>query len=446
MSTVKPFPLAVWQSGTNQNSIPANDNSLRLQALLAPSKGTADSAPVNPSDEDQWIVGVSWGGWPAGTIVVYRSGTWYGFEPPTGLRKYSGSSWVQWDGTMWASEAVQVDVWSAVKAMIVAGANVTVTANEADQTLTISATGTDSGGGTQTATWTVRDTIAGYIYNVVWASGLNLFVAVGSDIAATSPDGATWTIRTVPAGWWNDVCYQEYQGRLVAVCENSVMTSTDGINWTARTCPAGDWYAVACTKDSPGLFVALPYYDSSTIMTSPDGMNWTASAPGVTASWSDICWSQQRQMFIAVGDASAPCRIATSPNGTTWTQRTTSTGSYSMSCCADVGGTVLVGTNIGILVCPAASDPDTWQEATVPSVGRVEAIASTDNGIIALARDGALNGAAIPSKALLSISGTSWEQSGSDLTGSWGRAAASNGATAVAISYGIPAQVMTFGV
>ena len=231
MSTVKPFPLAVWQSGTNQNSIPANDNSLRLQALLAPSKGTADSDPTNPVDEDQWIVGASWGGWPTGTIVVYRSGTWYGFEPPTGLRKYSGTAWVQWDGTAWASEAAHVDVWSAVKAMIVAGANVTVTADDAAKTLTISATGTDSGGGggggTQTATWTVRDSITHAVNNVVWASGLNLFVAVGDNIAATSPDGATWTIHTVPDGWWSDVCYQEYLGLLVAVCENSVMTSSE---------------------------------------------------------------------------------------------------------------------------------------------------------------------------------------------------------------------------
>lgn len=150
-------------------------------------------------------------------------------------------------------------------------------------------------------------------------------------------------------------------------------------------------------------------------------------------------------MFIAVGDDSAPCRIATSLNGTTWTQRTTSTGSYSMSCCADVDGTLFAGTNIGILMCAYADSLDTWQETTTPLLARVNAIASTGYGLIALTSGDSINGAAVPAKVFLSVYGTSWEQLGSDLTGNWGMAA-SNGATAVAIAYHYPAQVMTFGV
>ena len=115
-----------------------------------------------------------------------------------------------------------------------------------------------------------------------------------------------------------------------------------------------------------------------------------------------------------------------------------------MLCCADVDGTLFAGTNIGILMCAHTDSLDTWKETTTPLQARVNAIASTDYGLIALTSKGFINGAAVPAKTLLSVSGTSWEQSGSDLTGNWG-VAASNGPTAVAIDYGNPAKVMTFG-
>ena len=112
-----------------------------------------------------------------------------------------------------------------------------------------------------------------------------------------------------------------------------------------------------------------------------------------------------------------------------------------MLCCADVGGTLFVGTNIGILMCAYTDSLDTWKETITPLRAGVNAIASTDYGLIALTSVDGIN----PAKALLSVSGTSWEQSGGDLTGNWG-VAASNGTTAVAIGYDNPAKVMTFGV
>ena len=51
------LPFAVWSSGTNQNSIPANDNSLRNQILngLIISEST-DAQPGSPSDGDIYIM------------------------------------------------------------------------------------------------------------------------------------------------------------------------------------------------------------------------------------------------------------------------------------------------------------------------------------------------------------------------------------------------------
>lgn len=82
------LPLAVWQSGTNENSLPANDNALRLEALSRPVLGVSN----NPTgvDGDVYLVGSA----PTGAfatfdeddIAIYRSGNWYAWAPVNGLR------------------------------------------------------------------------------------------------------------------------------------------------------------------------------------------------------------------------------------------------------------------------------------------------------------------------------------------------------------------------
>ncbi|MEO8235611.1 MAG: hypothetical protein ABI549_09380, partial [Flavobacterium sp.] len=101
---------------------------------------------------------------------------------------------------------------------------------------------------TAQSTWTARSSSApgSQWRSVIYANGK--FVAVGSNIVMTSPDGITWTTRTAAANNnWNSVTYGN--SLFVAVSNsgtgNRVMTSPDGITWTSRT-PATDneWYAV----------------------------------------------------------------------------------------------------------------------------------------------------------------------------------------------------------
>lgn len=95
------FPLAVWQSGTNENSIPANDNSLRVQVLMAPAIGVADSEPGSPSEDDIHVIGTAWGGFTTDNVVIYKGGVWLEFEAFQGWAKtiagdlcmYSGAAW-----------------------------------------------------------------------------------------------------------------------------------------------------------------------------------------------------------------------------------------------------------------------------------------------------------------------------------------------------------------
>ena len=95
------FPLAVWQSGTNENSIPANDNALRVQVALAPAVDFADSEPGSPTEDGIYIVGTTWGGFTTNNAVIYKGGTWLEFEAFEGWIKVIGGVQHYFDGSDW---------------------------------------------------------------------------------------------------------------------------------------------------------------------------------------------------------------------------------------------------------------------------------------------------------------------------------------------------------
>ncbi len=88
------FPFAVWLEGTNQNSIPANDNALRNEVLAKAAISIADAEPSesDTGDGDVHIVGTPWGGFDSDDVVIYRGGTWYGFAPFEGWLKRLNST------------------------------------------------------------------------------------------------------------------------------------------------------------------------------------------------------------------------------------------------------------------------------------------------------------------------------------------------------------------
>lgn len=85
------FPLALWASGTNQNSIPANDNSIRLRLLNGNIISRITTAqPVSPADGDAYILpsthtGTQWATFSTNSLVIYVSGTWYAWAPVNGI-------------------------------------------------------------------------------------------------------------------------------------------------------------------------------------------------------------------------------------------------------------------------------------------------------------------------------------------------------------------------
>ena len=103
------LPLAVWASGTNQNSIPANDNALRVEAMNREIISQAVTAqPGSPSDGDTYIIaathtGTQWATFSPKDIAIYRGGTWYAWAPVEGLIVNVAGTMYKYDGGAWTS-------------------------------------------------------------------------------------------------------------------------------------------------------------------------------------------------------------------------------------------------------------------------------------------------------------------------------------------------------
>lgn len=86
-------PYDRWSSGTNQNSIPANDNSLRSEIFNT--DGIADDVTAQPSltspgDNGKWYIipagatGTQWATFSEDSVAIFYGGTWYEFVPANG--------------------------------------------------------------------------------------------------------------------------------------------------------------------------------------------------------------------------------------------------------------------------------------------------------------------------------------------------------------------------
>lgn len=104
---------------------------------------------------------------------------------------------------------------------------------------------------------------------------------------------------------------------------------------------------------------------SNAVATSPDGITWTGRTTGATNSYTGICWAPSLGLFVAVGTDSSGfiTLIYTSPDGITWTQRYTSGTPLLNSCCSNAAGTVVVacGTS-GLLL--SSTNGTSWTSRT----------------------------------------------------------------------------------
>jgi len=98
-------PYERWESGTNQNSVPANNNSLRDEIFNTDGIANDVTAqPGSPADGDWYIIpaaatGTQWATFAEDSVAIFYGGNWYEFVPAEGnkvsvagvLSIYSGS-------------------------------------------------------------------------------------------------------------------------------------------------------------------------------------------------------------------------------------------------------------------------------------------------------------------------------------------------------------------
>lgn len=82
-----------WESGTNQNSVPANNNALRF--MVSTRDGVADDVTaqptlVTPGDDGKWYIipaaatGTQWATFTEDSAAIFFGGGWYEFTPTEG--------------------------------------------------------------------------------------------------------------------------------------------------------------------------------------------------------------------------------------------------------------------------------------------------------------------------------------------------------------------------
>lgn len=102
-------PYERWVSGTNQNSIPANNNALRTEIFNT--DGIADDVttqPGSPNDGDWYIIpngasGDQWSGFSEDSVAIFYGGTWYEFVPAEGNIVTCAGARLMFTGGGWAT-------------------------------------------------------------------------------------------------------------------------------------------------------------------------------------------------------------------------------------------------------------------------------------------------------------------------------------------------------
>jgi hypothetical protein len=241
--------------------------------------------------------------------------------------------------------------------------------------------------------WTSRPSgTSSHLFGVV--RGNDRFVAVGSQVMTTSPDGLAWSSAAKTVGF-SEVTFGN--GLCVAVgSSGSILTSTNGINWTTQA--SGTTAFLSSVAFGNGVFVAVGgEVFNGALLRSTNGVNWTRLTSGVPPNGKSIAYGNGRFVLIENGiPISTNCwasldglqwtrttvpfdmmavdfgeshfllfsdGIMTSPDGVSWTTRTTSVTSGNLRDVTFASG-IYVAVGSAIVTSP---EGQTWTERVSPT-------------------------------------------------------------------------------
>ncbi|MGG4146051.1 S-layer homology domain-containing protein [Paenibacillus algorifonticola] len=176
-----------------------------------------------------------------------------------------------------------------------------------------------------------------------------LMPAYNSAYASTALDN--WAARTSGS---TDTMYGVAYGNGVFVAGgDKIVTSTDGVTWSTVTSPPGFSF-LASVSYGGGLFIGVGW--SGNLFTSPDGTTWTGRTSGTSSVLRDAVYGNN--LYVVVGDNGY---ILTSTDGATWTSRASST-SYALNRITYGNGKYMAVGDQGTIV--TSTDGINWASST----------------------------------------------------------------------------------
>lgn len=438
--------------------------------------------------------GVSWTSRTLATLVgqVAWNGSVFVAMQPSALS--SNTYYTSADGVTWTSRTFPVTAAFSLAAKTTATAIFVIVPAASSATAYSSTDG---------ITWTSRTLPATQTWPYVFYYPLaGLFVATSGagTTAATSPDGITWTSRTFVVAGLQGLGTVGTTNVAVNTAANLFYTSADCITWTAQAAPpatpisyfaATNGYAyysyqnriyrstTAATwtqiygnpSDTAGtsypaklfgcqnanrLFTSTSGYTTQSATTTDNGVTWvTTGLPSSAghADWSAVVNNSSTWVALASGTATNQ-NVATSPDGITWTLRTSAIPCAVWSSiawngtifCAMQGASptqLLLTGNINVTTgyavtnqCMTSPDGITWTARTLPASLRWTGIAS--NGSIFVATHAGdyttATAAGTATTCYTSSDGITWTSRTIPVAGSWYNVAW-NGSVFCAVGY-----------
>jgi hypothetical protein len=220
------------------------------------------------------------------------------------------------------------------------------------------------------ATWTSRTSSFGTSNVNGVAFGNGVWVAVGgAGKLATSTDGITWTQRTSGYGTNTIYAIAYGNGTWAAIDGNgNIRTATDPTStWTLRTSTIGNGgYHTIYYDPTRALWQA--WGDTGTfgsLASSADGITWTSRDASYNLGGGTFI---NNSSVLCMGGPiflSADYDIQTSTNGTTWTNRTPASGTYTIiEGAVDNNNLMIFGGNR----IQSSSDGTTWTDRGAPPI------------------------------------------------------------------------------
>jgi hypothetical protein len=123
----------------------------------------------------------------------------------------------------------------------------------------------------------------------------------------------TWTAGSGQISVGASIAYGN--GIYVGVTNGAtVYYSLDGIAWLTTSCPSRTWVSVTFGN---GIFVAVCSNSTQQVMTSPDGITWTAkTTPQTNTPWRDVAYGNG--LFVATASSGTRRFMFSSDDGESW--------------------------------------------------------------------------------------------------------------------------------